>query len=73
MQLPIGMFGVAVGTIALQRAADSASEAVLAVALEGVRETLRRGLRLVTFYSLPTAVLGTLSFLSVASSRLDPS
>ncbi len=56
MQLPIGMFGVAVGTVALQRAADKASEADLAVALDGVRDTLRRGLRLVTFYSLPTAV-----------------
>jgi putative peptidoglycan lipid II flippase len=56
MQLPIGMFGVAVGTVALQRAADSASESDLKTALEGVRETLRRGLRLVTFYSLPTAV-----------------
>lgn len=56
MQLPIGMFGVAVGTVALQRAADTASEADLKTAIEGVRETLRRGLRLVTFYSLPTAV-----------------
>ena len=50
------MFGVAVGTVALQRAADNASHADLAVVLDGVRETLRRGLRLVTFYSLPTAV-----------------
>lgn len=56
MQLPIGMFGVAIGTVALQRAADNAGEADLSVALDGVRETLRRGLRLVTFYSLPTAV-----------------
>lgn len=56
MQLPIGMFGVAVGTVALQRAADTASEADLKTALDGVRETLRRGLRLVAFYSLPTAV-----------------
>jgi putative peptidoglycan lipid II flippase len=56
MQLPIGMFGVAIGTVALQRAADNASETDLAVALDGVREILRRGLRLVTFYSLPTAV-----------------
>jgi putative peptidoglycan lipid II flippase len=56
MQLPIGMFGVAVGTVALQRAADSANEADLKSALDGVRETLRRGLRLVIFYSLPTAV-----------------
>lgn len=56
MQLPIGMFGVAVGTVALQRAADTASESDLKKALDGVRETLRRGLRLVTFYSLPTTV-----------------
>jgi putative peptidoglycan lipid II flippase len=56
LQLPIGMFGVAVGTVALQRAADSASEADLQQAMSGVRETLRRGLRLVTFFSLPTAV-----------------
>jgi putative peptidoglycan lipid II flippase len=56
IQLPIGMFGVAVGTIALQRAADAASESDLKVAIEGVRSTLRRGLRLVTFYSLPTLV-----------------
>jgi putative peptidoglycan lipid II flippase len=56
MQLPIGMFGVAVGTVALQRAAESAHAVDLQVAIEGVRETLRRGLRLVTFYSLPTAV-----------------
>lgn len=57
LQLPIGMFGVAVGTVALQRAADSASETDLAQALAGVRDTLTRGLRLVTFYSLPTAVV----------------
>ena len=57
LQLPIGMFGVAVGTVALQRAADAASEADLQVALDGVRDTLRRGLRLVTFYSLPSAVI----------------
>ncbi len=56
LQLPIGMFGVAVGTVALQRAADSASEADLQQAINGVRDTLRRGLRLVTFFSLPTAV-----------------
>lgn len=56
MQLPIGMFGVAVGTVALQRAADAVSESDLKTALDGVRETLRRGVRLVTFFSLPTAV-----------------
>lgn len=56
LQMPIGMFGVAVGTVALQRAADAVSEADLRVAMEGVRDTLHRGLRLVTFYSLPTAV-----------------
>lgn len=56
MQLPIGMFGVAVGTVALAQAAERASEADLKVALDGVRETMRRGLLLVSFYTLPTAV-----------------
>jgi putative peptidoglycan lipid II flippase len=56
MQLPIGMFGVAVGTVALAQAAESASESDLRTALDGVRDTLRRGLRLTTFYTLPTAV-----------------
>jgi len=56
MQLPIGVFGVAVGTVALAQAADSASESDLRTALDGVRDTLRRGLRLTTFYTLPTAV-----------------
>ena len=56
MQLPIGMFGVAVGTVALARAAQSASESDLQVALDGIRDTLRRGLRLVSFWTLPTAV-----------------
>ena len=56
LQMPIGMFGVAVGTVALQRAADAVSEADFRVAMDGVRDTLHRGLRLVTFYSLPTAV-----------------
>lgn len=57
MQLPIGMFGVAVGTVALARAAQSASETDLTVAMQGVRETLRRGLLLVSFWTLPTAVV----------------
>lgn len=56
MQLPIGMFGVAIGTVALAQAADSASESNLRTALDGVRDTMRRGLRLTTFYTLPTAV-----------------
>jgi putative peptidoglycan lipid II flippase len=56
MQLPIGMFGVAVGTVALAQAAERASETDLKVALDGVRETMRRGLLLVSFYTLPTAV-----------------
>jgi putative peptidoglycan lipid II flippase len=55
LQLPIGMFGVAVGTVALQRAAESAGESDLKLALDGIRDTLRRGLRLVAFFSLPTA------------------
>jgi putative peptidoglycan lipid II flippase len=56
MQLPIGMFGVAVGTVALAQAAERANDADLKVALDGVRETMRRGLLLVCFYTLPTAV-----------------
>ncbi len=55
MQLPIGMFGVAVGTVALARAASSAAERDLALALDGVRDTVRRGLVLVAFWTLPTA------------------
>lgn len=55
MQLPIGMFGVAIGTVALAQAAESASEVDLQKALDGVRETMRRGLVLVCFYTLPTA------------------
>ncbi|MFO0574152.1 MAG: murein biosynthesis integral membrane protein MurJ [Polyangia bacterium] len=55
MQLPIGMFGVAVGTVALAQAAERASETDLKLALDGVRDTLRRGLLLVSFYTLPTA------------------
>jgi putative peptidoglycan lipid II flippase len=50
------MFGVAIGTVALQSAAESAGESDLKTALDGIRETLRRGLRLVAFFSLPTAV-----------------
>jgi putative peptidoglycan lipid II flippase len=62
MQLPIGMFGVAVGTVALARAASSAAEHDLATALDGVRDTLRRALLLVTFWTLPTvAALWVLS------------
>lgn len=57
MQLPIGMFGVAVGTVALARAASSAAERDLAVAMDGVRDTLRRGLVLVAFWTLPTAAV----------------
>ena len=55
MQLPIGMFGVAVGTVALARAASSAAEQDLAQALNGVRDTVRHGLVLVSFWTLPTA------------------
>jgi len=57
MQLPIGMFGVAVGTVALARAASSAAERDLALALDGVRDTVRRGLVLVAFWTLPTAAV----------------
>lgn len=54
LQLPIGMFGVAVGTVALSRFSRSAAEAQ--PDLESVRDTLRRGLRMVAFLTAPTAV-----------------
>lgn len=65
LQLPIGMFGVAVGTVALARASREAARvqgpaeaagAEMAEALAQVRETLRGGLRMVSFLTLPTAV-----------------
>jgi putative peptidoglycan lipid II flippase len=79
LQLPIGMFGVAVGTVALARASREAARALgpggsagpgavavagpgagdgseMAEALAQVRETLRGGLRMVSFLTLPTLV-----------------
>ncbi|MCS6912065.1 MAG: murein biosynthesis integral membrane protein MurJ [Myxococcales bacterium] len=56
LQLPIGLFGVAVGTVALARYAHSAAEGDVGQALDGVRDTLRRALRMVSFLTLPTAV-----------------
>jgi putative peptidoglycan lipid II flippase len=49
MQLPIGVFGVAVATIATTRFAQGAAERDFA----GMRDTLARGLRLVAFLTLP--------------------
>jgi putative peptidoglycan lipid II flippase len=57
LYLPIGIFGVAVGTIAGARLARRAAEADM----EGLRETLRGGLRMLAFLTLPaTAGLGVL-------------
>jgi putative peptidoglycan lipid II flippase len=69
LQLPIGMFGVAVGTVALTRFARSSADleaskdapragqgAELEAALLQVRDTLRRGLRMVSFLTVPTGV-----------------
>ena len=55
LYLPIGVFGVALGTIAGARLARRAAEADL----EGVRETLRQALRMLAFLTVP-ATLGLL-------------
>ncbi len=52
MQLPIGVFGVAVATIATTRLARRAAERDLA----GMRATLAQGLKLVAFLTLPSMV-----------------
>jgi putative peptidoglycan lipid II flippase len=56
LQLPIGMFGVAVGTVALVRYARSAAEGDAGEALQGVRETLVRAVRMVAFLTVPSSV-----------------
>lgn len=63
LQLPIGVFGVAVGTVALSRAAKSLAAGAVAAdaaktheALEDVRSTLRSGLRMVAFLTLPSTI-----------------
>lgn len=52
MQLPLGMFGVAVGTVTLPVVARFAAEQDMA----GIRNTLARGLRLGSLLTLPSAV-----------------
>jgi putative peptidoglycan lipid II flippase len=52
MQLPIGVFGVAVGTTALTHLARDAAEQDW----EAMRGTLRRGLRMVLFLTVPSTV-----------------
>lgn len=52
MQLPIGVFGVAVATIATTGLALRAAEGDL----EGMRRTLGQGLRLVAFLTIPSMV-----------------
>jgi putative peptidoglycan lipid II flippase len=52
MQLPIGVFGVAIGTTALTHlSADAANQD-----WESLRATLRRGLRMVLFLTVPSTV-----------------
>ncbi|HVZ87991.1 MAG TPA: murein biosynthesis integral membrane protein MurJ [Polyangia bacterium] len=52
MQLPIGVFGVAVGTTALTHLSRNAASGDW----EGLRATLRRGLRMVLFLTVPSTV-----------------
>jgi len=52
MQLPLGLFGVAVGTIATTALARRAAEKDEA----GMRETLRQSLRLVAFLTIPSTI-----------------
>jgi putative peptidoglycan lipid II flippase len=52
LYLPIGLFGVAVGTIATTGLARRAAEGDL----EGLRQTLRRALRLLAFLTIPAMV-----------------
>jgi putative peptidoglycan lipid II flippase len=52
MQLPIGVFGVAVGTTALTHLSRDAARADW----ESLRATLRRGLRMVLFLTVPSTV-----------------
>jgi putative peptidoglycan lipid II flippase len=52
MQLPIGVFGVAVGTTALTHLSRDAA----AQDWDGMRSTLQRGLRMVLFLTVPSTV-----------------
>jgi putative peptidoglycan lipid II flippase len=52
MQLPIGVFGVAVGTTTLTQLSDDAAGADW----DRMRETLQRGLRMVLFLTVPSTV-----------------
>ena len=52
MQLPIGVFGVAVGTTALTHLSRDAANADW----DSLRATLRRGLRMVLFLTIPSTV-----------------
>ena len=52
MQLPIGVFGVAIGTTSLTHLARDAA----ANDFEALRQTLRRGLQLVLFLTIPSTV-----------------
>lgn len=54
MQLPLGVFGVAVGTTALTRMSRDAAAA--GAGTDSLRDTLVRGLRLVLFLTIPSAV-----------------
>jgi putative peptidoglycan lipid II flippase len=53
MHLPAGLFGVAIGSVALVELSTRAS----ADSLEGVKEQMRHGLRLVTVIMLPLAAM----------------
>ncbi len=52
MQLPIGVFGVAVGTTAMTHLSDDAARGDW----DSLRATLRRGLRMVLFLTVPSTV-----------------
>ena len=52
MQLPIGVFGVAIGTTSLTHLARDAA----ANDFEALRQTLRRGIQLVLFLTIPSTV-----------------
>jgi putative peptidoglycan lipid II flippase len=52
LYLPIGVFGVALGTIATTGFARRAAEGDL----DGMRETLRQSLRMLAFLTLPATV-----------------
>jgi putative peptidoglycan lipid II flippase len=64
MQLPLGLFGVAVGTVTLQ----SLSRLVLAGDAEAVRSRLMDSLKMALFLTIPTSVL--IAFLSQPVTRV---